>query len=103
MQKLVGLVLPAALIVGCANQVTRAPIVSQLEMDGVLWLPVKSLENSSPNDQHYSVRTEEDGTSVIEFGDGEHGARPPAGTRTIRLRYSGVRQQQGRILQGDCK
>ena len=103
MQKRILILLVIAVMSGCASHVKRERNISQVEVDGVLWERVKSFDNSSPNDRIYTVRKDEDGTSVITFGDGEHGARLPAGTRQVRVRYSSVYQQQGRVQTDDCK
>lgn len=106
MRKIIVFFLFATSVSGCASQTQREQVISQIEVDGESWIAVKSFDNSSPNDRHYTIRKGEDGTSVIEFGDGEHGARLPTGTRSVRVRYTGVNQQQGRIqLDGldNCK
>ena len=51
-----------------------------------LWLEVKSLEHSGPDDRHYMVR-QEDGTSTVIFGDGVQGARLPVGATNVRAVY----------------
>jgi hypothetical protein len=71
-----------------------------LEVNGEPWQRVSSFDESSPEDKHYSVRIDDDGTASIRFGDGKHGARLPTGTTVINAthkHYSGVRLQQGRV------
>ncbi|MFK5647994.1 phage baseplate assembly protein V [Ornithinimicrobium sp. LYQ121] len=75
----------------------------EVEVDGASWQQVADLAGSAPEDHHYLVRRREDGASVIEFGDGVHGRRPPSGS-PIRVRrryagtYSSVVVQQGRVV-----
>ena len=54
----------------------------------VSWTRVTSLENMGPEDLVYELQPLHDGTVLIRFGDGEHGARPPAAPRKgVRVRY----------------
>jgi hypothetical protein len=57
-----------------------------LVVDGVFWKQVSSLEKVGPEDRVYSVRVDNDGSTVITFGDGQHGARIPAGS-SVRATY----------------
>ena len=57
----------------------------RVHVDGERWREVSSLLDSGPRDEHYTT-SEEDGPTVIQFGDGEHGRRPSTGSE-IRVRY----------------
>jgi hypothetical protein len=57
-----------------------------IEVDGEAWTRVGSFKESGPEDRHYLVKKEEDGSTVIIFGDGEKGQRPPPGS-VITVRY----------------
>lgn len=75
----------------------------EVEVDGRLWHQVTDLAGSGAEDPHYLVRRRDDGASVIEFGDGVHGRRPPSDTSIgVRYRdgggYSSVLLQQGRVV-----
>ncbi len=75
----------------------------ELEVDGQRWTQVTDLADSGADDCHYVVSRRDDGASVIEFGDGEHGQRPPAnGSIGVRYRqgggYASVLLQQGRVV-----
>ncbi len=60
----------------------------EVEVDGHPWRRVADLAESGPEDQHYLVSRRDDGASVIEFGDGVHGQRPPSGSSiTVRYRH----------------
>ena len=74
-----------------------------LEVDGQPWRQVADLAESGADDRHYVVTRRDDGASVIEFGDGVHGQRPPShGSIGVRYRhgggYSSVLVQQGRVV-----
>jgi len=88
-----------------------------LEIDGVQWRRVDSLEGAGPGDRVFSIRIGEDGTAGVVFGDGIEGARPQAGEIHIQASYRAggtsmstdtrfrtgehfpsVRLQQGRVL-----
>jgi hypothetical protein len=81
----------------------RRPAGIRLEVDGERWREVPSLADSGPDDDHYVVTTQDDGATVIQFGDGEYGRRPPAGS-AIRVRYrpsgnsTSVLLQEGRVV-----
>jgi hypothetical protein len=53
----------------------------EVNIDGVTWKRVGSLSGAGPTDKVYVLRQSPDGTnsSLIEFGDGEKGAKPPTG------------------------
>jgi len=63
--------------------------VEVYDEDGALrsWSQVESLEHVGSEARAYEVQTLHDGTALIRFGDGQHGARPPAGERGIRVRH----------------
>lgn len=75
-----------------------------LQIDGKVWQQVADFSQSGPNDKHYLVVDNKDGTASIRFGDGEHGRRLPSGkhdfTVTYRSRknYSGILMQEGRVI-----
>ena len=79
----------------------------KLEANGELWRRVSSLNDSTPDEKHYVVRMGDNGTAVIIFGDGKHGARPPTGKNNIKVTFSpnknftGVLLQQGRVQLDD--
>jgi hypothetical protein len=74
-----------------------------LEVDGRPWRQVTDLADSGEDDRHYAVSRRADGASVIEFGDGVHGQRPPSGSSIgVRYRHAGrsssVLLQEGRVV-----
>jgi hypothetical protein len=84
----------------------RAARSVRVEVEGEPWTRVRSFLKSGPDDAHYVVRVGEGGASVIEFGDGEHGRRPPTGgvvraINRVGSRYVAVELQQGRVILDD--
>jgi hypothetical protein len=75
----------------------------ELEIDGRIWHHVPDLSEAGPQDQHYEAHVDEEGRLALRFGDGEHGARLPAGLSTLQLRfdpgthYSGIVLKQGAV------
>lgn len=60
-----------------------------LSVDGQAWQRVKDLSQAGPNDLVYAVRPTE---GEVVFGDGRHGAIPPAGTlvtATYQTKFQG--------------
>jgi len=75
----------------------------EIEVDGHPWHQVTDLAGSGAEDPHYLVSRRHDGASVIEFGDGVHGRRPPSNSSIgVRYRhagaYSSVLLQQRRVF-----
>jgi hypothetical protein len=74
----------------------------EVEVDGHAWRQVTDLAGSGAEDRHYLVSRRADGATVIEFGDGVHGQRPPSNS-SIGVRYwhagtyLSVLMQQGRV------
>ena len=109
--KILMLITVIILMFGCATQEKQNRGVANIEIDGDKWVAVKRFDNSSAKDKHYIVSREVDGSTVIIFGDGKQGARLPTGTSSIKMsyrqgggkRYTGVRQQEGRVEASDCK
>ena len=56
-------------------------------VDGILWSEVNSFYGSKENDQVYIVRQNDEGESIITFGDGIRGQRLPSGADNIVCNY----------------
>lgn len=54
-----------------------------VRVDNLLWHEVPALRDAGPLDRVYMLRQEEDGSTVLQFGDGITGARLPSGTNNI--------------------
>jgi hypothetical protein len=74
-------------------------LVASLEVriGGVRWREVAGLFGQPPDAAVYEVRTVEDGTSVIQFGDGVAGAVPPTGRANVTATYRVGAGLQGRV------
>ena len=55
----------------------------RVSVDGILWREVPSFFGAGPQDQIYVVRQDDDGGSVVTFGDGVRGARLPSGRDNV--------------------
>jgi hypothetical protein len=65
------------------------PQVPELEVivSGRVWRRVESLFGRGADEEIYIVREDADGSSYVQFGDGETGARVPSGIRNVVARY----------------
>ena len=59
----------------------------ELRVDGVRWDEVPSLYARGPRERVYVARREDDGTTIVEFGDGVEGARPATGADNVTAAY----------------
>ncbi|BDA84750.1 hypothetical protein Sa4125_22920 [Aureimonas sp. SA4125] len=58
-----------------------------VRVSDVAWTEVPDLLGSGPRDRVYTTRLEDDGTTVVAFGDGVTGARPPTSRDSIVASY----------------
>ncbi|NJK52467.1 MAG: hypothetical protein HC936_05880 [Leptolyngbyaceae cyanobacterium SU_3_3] len=62
-----------------------------VRVNDLLWHEVPALYNLKPDDQVYSVKIDDDGTTSITFGDGINGSRLPSGIDNVVATYrSGI-------------
>jgi predicted phage baseplate assembly protein len=59
----------------------------EVRVNGIKWKEVQSFFGARPQDEVYIVRQNDDGESVITFGDGITGTRPPTGADNITASY----------------
>jgi predicted phage baseplate assembly protein len=59
----------------------------EVRVNGIKWKEVGSFFGAHPEDELYIVRQNDDGESVITFGDGETGARLPTGVDNVTASY----------------
>lgn len=59
----------------------------RLRVDELLWTEVPSLYGAAPGDRVFETREGEDGATLVQFGDGRSGARPPSGRNNIVATY----------------
>ncbi len=71
------------------------PLRGSLEIDGAsgvaasTWYRQRDLLASKPDDMHFMAETENDGTTLLRFGDDVHGQRPNAGTAFFAVYRTG--------------
>lgn len=53
------------------------------------WSRVDDLATAGPTDKVFSVEVRAGSTTLIHFGDGEHGAMPRKGDKVFRIRFAG--------------
>lgn len=59
----------------------------QVRVNDVLWQEVATLFGRGPQEHVYLTRTDDDGKTTVEFGDGVTGARLPSGQDNLRAKY----------------
>jgi hypothetical protein len=59
----------------------------QVRVNDLLWNEVPTLYNRSPEDHVYVARTDDDGKTTVQFGDGHKGARLPSGQNNVSAIY----------------
>jgi type VI secretion system (T6SS) baseplate-like injector VgrG len=69
-----------------------------LEVGADVWERVSTLESSAPRDRHYTAHEDEQGRWVVTFGDGVHGARPPAGAQIVTATYESGGGRYDRVI-----
>jgi hypothetical protein len=70
-----------------ASTATGAASSLQVRVNDLLWQEVDSLYGCGADEQVYTIITNDDGTSTLQFGDGIHGARLPTGLNNVRAEY----------------
>jgi uncharacterized phage protein gp47/JayE len=68
--------------------------------NGEAWREVASLYGQPPTAQVYTARQEDDGTTVLQFGDGVTGARLPTGQGNVAATYRHGSGLEGRVRAG---
>jgi hypothetical protein len=71
-----------------------------VRVNGELWNEAPSLFGAGPTDRVYTLRTGDDGATVVGFGDGVTGARLPSGASNIVARYRTGLGLAGRVRGG---
>jgi hypothetical protein len=80
---------PVAVVAGPPGHDGAPTATSTLEVrvDSAAWTPVTDLLSHPPGAQVYTTHANADGSVVVQFGDGVHGARLPAGASNVVARY----------------
>jgi predicted phage baseplate assembly protein len=58
-----------------------------LRVNDLLWTEVPSFYGRKPDEHVFTTRMDDDGKTVVHFGDGVHGARLPTGQENVRAIY----------------
>jgi predicted phage baseplate assembly protein len=58
-----------------------------VRVNAILWSEVGSFFGAGPQDEVYIVRQNEDGESIVTFGDGQTGVRLPSGVKNVTASY----------------
>jgi len=66
-------------------------------VSGERWRRVGDLGSAGPDDRVYALDLGDDGSLRLHFGDGRHGAHPPAGEILVRARYRAGGGQAGAV------
>jgi hypothetical protein len=80
----------------------RSPTL-QLFVNGIEWKSVPSFYCRGPNERCYIIRHDEYGNTLVIFGDGKRGARPPRGKDNIRANYRVGMGTEGMLKAGQLK
>lgn len=83
----VGLEPIAATIRVAFDVVTDEEEAISVTVSGQRWRRVGNLSRAGPGDPVFALELDENGSAHVRFGDGRHGARPPAGAILVRARY----------------
>jgi Baseplate J-like protein len=59
----------------------------EVAVNGVRWDEVPTFHGRGPAEQVYVTRRDDDGRTVVQFGDGVHGARLPTGQENVIATY----------------
>jgi hypothetical protein len=70
-----------------AHAVSGAASTLHVFVNDVAWQEVPTLFRHGPRDRVFTATTSDGGATVVQFGDGINGARPPTGHDNIRARY----------------
>jgi predicted phage baseplate assembly protein len=71
---------------GAENE-TGARSTLALRVNDVAWQEAATLFDAMADSRAYTLRSEQDGRSHVQFGDGRRGARLPSGQENVRVRY----------------
>lgn len=70
-----------------ASNATGAESTLQLFVDDIQWHETEAFYGHGPADRVYIVRSEDDGSTIVRFGDGVTGSRVPSGNENVRAIY----------------
>ena len=59
----------------------------EVRVNDILWHEVPTLYGHGPHERIYTTHTDDDGKTVVQFGDGQTGARVPSGQENVKATY----------------
>ncbi len=71
----------------------------EVRVDDILWREVDYLYGTKPNEHVFMTRNEDDGSTIITFGDGKRGSRPNKGVENIVAKYRVGTGKEGIVKQ----
>lgn len=72
----------------------------EVRVDGLLWEESDTLYGRGPDERVYVTRIDDEGRTIVQFGDGRTGARPPTGAENIRACYRKGMGEEGLVVAG---
>jgi Baseplate J-like protein len=66
---------------------TGAASSLQVHVNSLRWHETDDPDAQGPTDHAYATSTADDGSTTVEFGDGQHGARLPTGVENVTATY----------------
>ena len=72
----------------------------EVRVNGVTWQEVESLYGHGPDEQVYITRTDDEGRTTVQFGDGRTGALLPTGQENVRATYRQGMGAEGLVNEG---
>ncbi|MEU9167436.1 putative baseplate assembly protein [Streptomyces sp. NPDC048420] len=70
-----------------AQTVTGAASTLRLRVNGLAWHETQVLYGTGPRDRLYTTRSDENGSTTVEFGNGSSGAATPTGVDNVIATY----------------
>ena len=72
----------------------------EIRVDGLLWREIPSLRDAGPRDAVYTLKHQEDGSTLVQFGDGTNGRRLPTGINNVIATWRKGLGQTGMVRAG---
>jgi len=82
-----------------AENETGAASTLTVRVNDIAWSEQPSLIDAGPRDRAYTLRVQDDGTAVVQFGDGQRGARLPSQGSVLASYRRGI-GRAGNVGQG---
>jgi predicted phage baseplate assembly protein len=72
----------------------------EVHVNDLLWREAPSLYGRGPDEHVYTSNTDDDGKTVVQFGDGRTGSRLPTGQENVRATYRKGMGEEGLVEAG---